>query len=237
MATSGSTNFSVNRDELIRSAFEKIGMALEGEALEAEDINVASRHLNMQIKAMQAHGLQIWKRKSQSITLVANQASYTLGPSGNVSMVRPLRILSCDRKNSSNTTTSLNKLSLSDYEDLPNKEQTGLPVNYFYDPTLTNGTLKVWLVPGTAEAAEYTLEVVYSAPIEDMDSSTDDFDFPQEWYEAIMLGLAYRLSSLYGLELNERQILRQDAREALDLALSFDIEYTSIYFQPDNVRY
>ena len=237
MATSGSVDFTLTRDELIRAAFEDVGVAIEGEDLQPEDIKVAQIALNAIIKAWQAYGLNLWVRRSESITLVDAQGTYTLGATGDVVMKRPLRILDCNRVTiSDNTSVTINPLSLNEYENLPNKTQEGVPVNYFYDPTLTNGSLKLWLVPGSTEASLYTVDIIYQSPIEDMDSSIDNFEFPQEWLEALTLRLAYRISGKYALGYRERMALRRDAQEALDLVLSFDIEPTSLYFQPDNVR-
>ncbi len=237
MDTSGSVDFTLTRDELIRSAFEDIGVAIEGEDLQPEDIKVAQIALNSMIKAWQSYGLNLWVRREQSITLVAAQGTYTLGATGDVVMNRPLRIIECDRVTiADNTSTTVNPLSLSEYENLPNKTQAGVPVNYFYDPTLSNGTLKLWLVPGTTEAATYTIDIIYQSPIEDMDASIDNFEFPQEWLEALTLGLAYRLSGKYALSYRERTLLRKDAAEALELAQSFDIETASLFFQPDTAR-
>lgn len=237
MATSGSVDFSVTRDELYRAAFEDIGIAIEGEALQPEDIKVADIAMNMMIKAWQAYGLNLWARKNQSILLTALKGEYSLGASGDIVMNRPLRILECDRQLiSDGTSTEMTPLSLSEYHDLPNKAQDGTPVNYFYDPTLTNGSFKLWPVPGATESALYTIEIVYQAPLEDMDSSVDDFAFPQEWLEPLRLGLAYRLSSKYALGYRERILLRKDAAEALELAQSFDVADTSLYFQPDYQR-
>lgn len=237
MATSGSVDFTLTRDELIRSAFEDIGVAIEGEDLQPEDIKVAQVSLNIMIKSWQGYGLNLWVRREKSITLIAAQSAYTLGATGNVVMNRPLRILECNRVLiSDNTSTTVNPLSLNEYDNLPNKTQEGTPVNYFYDPTLTNGSLKLWLVPGTTEASLYTIDIVYQSPIEDMDTSINNFEFPQEWLEALSLGLAYRLSGKYALSYRERTLLRKDAAEALELVQSFDVEPTSLFFQPDNVR-
>ena len=236
MATSGSVNFSMNRNEIIQDAAEEIGIAIDGEALDPSFIGVANRVLNRMVKAWMAHGLHLWKRDSISITLVASTNTYTLGTGGSVaSSTRPLRIIECDRKDSNNVTVGLTKMSLSEYEDLTSKNSNGTPVNYFYDPTLTTGTLKVWPTPDATVAAEYTLEVIYQSPIEDFDNSTDDPDFPQEWLEALVYGLARRLARKYGsLEPYEMEDLKEQARESLELALSWDVEDDSIYFEPDN---
>lgn len=233
MATSGTVSYTQNRNEIIRSAYEIIGVATDGEALNGDDIDVAQAALNVMIKAWIAHGLQLWKRNTKSITLTAATSTYTLGTGGTVaSSIRPLRIIECDRLDSSGIEVPMTKLSLSGYSDLPNKSSTGIPVNYFYDPTLTVGTLTVWPVPDATIAAEYTIEITYQSPMEDLTSGTDNVDFPQYWEEAIIYGLAERLAPRSALDLNERVLLKQEAKASLDLAMSFDVEDDSIYFQP-----
>jgi len=306
MATSNSSNFTVNRDELIRSSFEMVGVAVSGEPLAVEDINKANVVLNMMLKAFQQYGLHLWKRKTVPITFVASQASYTLGQktagtattdtlnslvdagatfstdsvvvgdtvknitdstsalvtgvtnettltfasdlfpdgdevyeitSANVSTPRPLRIVEANRIDSSSNSTTMTALTLAEYENLPNKTSEGTPIDYYYDPTLNNGTLHVWLVPDAVAVSTYTKEIITSATMEDMDSATDDFDCPSEWYEAITHGLAYRMSFRYPLEkLGEQDRIKVLADESLELAIGFGQEDGSIYIQPATER-
>lgn len=51
MATSGSVDFSLNRNEIITRAFKKIGILSEGETLTEEQVSDASEDLNLMIKA------------------------------------------------------------------------------------------------------------------------------------------------------------------------------------------
>lgn len=54
MATSGTVTYTQNRNEIIRSAYELIGIAIDGEALNADDIDVAQAALNVMVKAWMA---------------------------------------------------------------------------------------------------------------------------------------------------------------------------------------
>lgn len=234
MATSGSIDFGMNRNEIILDACEEIGVAIDGEALEPEVEGVANRVLNRMTKAFIAHGMQLWKRDSLTVTLVDSQVSYTFGPSGGAGSIRPLRILECNRVDSDNISTTMTMMTLDEYQSLSSKTTTGTPVNFYYNPTLPDGTLKVWPAPTATVASEYTLDIVYQSPLEDFDNSTDDPDFPVEWLEALVYGLARRLARKYGSLSNyEMEDLKQQAKESLDLALSWDREDGSIYFQPN----
>jgi len=233
MSRSGSYDFNVTRDELIKAAFRLIGVGHRGESVPADEMNDAAQALNIMLKAWQADGLQLWKRAEASIMLSAGTSTYTLGPTGSIVMQRPLRILEAVRRDSSNIDVPLNKLSKNEYWGLSDKSSTGTPVSYHYDPQLDNGKLYLWQTPNASAASEYTIEIVYHLPVEDMDSSTNNFDYPVEWLEAIKFGLALRLAPEYGIDTPYQYRLQGQFDEIYDKALSWDTENTSVYFQPD----
>lgn len=235
MSRSGSYNFTANRDEIIKSSLRLLGVGHRGEPIIADEINDAALALNLMLKAWQADGLHLWKREEATLPLIAGTAEYTLGPAGNVVMQRPLRIIECVRRDttSNNIDVPLNKLSLQEYYKLSNKFFTGIPVSYVYDPQLDSGKLTIWQVPDATVASRYDLVIVYLIPMEDMDNTQDDFDCPTEWLEAIKYGLAVRLAPEYGIDLPAQYLLRKQAQEAKDLAMTWDIEDVSIYIQPN----
>lgn len=236
MATSGSVNFSLTRDEIIQSAYEIIGVAVDGEALSSSDTGIANKVLNMMLKAWQAYDLQLWKRTEITVDLIASQSSYTLGRSGTPSETvdRPLKVLYAELVDSSNNSTNMTWVPRVEYQNLP--YSTGTPVQYHYEPTLGNGTLRVWPIPTSTDASTYDIKLLVQTPIEDMDAGTNDFDFPQEWLEAITYNLAYRLAPRFALNPADRNFLKRDAEQALELALSYDRE-DSIFLQPDRDNY
>jgi succinyl-CoA synthetase beta subunit len=61
----------------------------------------------------------------------------------------------------------------------------------------------------------------------------DNLDFPEYWMEAVIYGLAHRLSPEYGIPLQDRQTLAAEAKRFLDDALEYSPEDTSLFFQPD----
>lgn len=220
---------------MINASFRLIGVGVRGETLSAGMIADGSEALNLMLKSWDAYGLPLWRRDPISITLVASQASYTIGPSGaDVTAARPLRILELNRKDSNNDTTSITLLPLREWAALTDRStvSSSAPVNAYFDPTTSSAKLYVWPVPNAAVAAEWTLEAWVHSPIEDMDSSTDDFDCPQEWLRAIKYNLALELANEYSIPDQVYYRIRQEARSSLDLALSWDVEDRSISFVP-----
>jgi hypothetical protein len=122
------------------------------------------------------------------------------------------------------------KLSRDTYYNNPSKNTTGRPNQFYYDKQLTSGLISIWPVPNNSSNK---VEFSWIKQIFDFDAATDDPDFPVEWLQPIILGVAYRLCRKYGrLDMQEKEQLKRDADEAIDEAGGYDREETSIYFQP-----
>lgn len=145
---------------------------------------------------------------------------------------RPLRILHSNNRNTSNIDLPMEVISQDEYEDLPDKTATGsVSTQYYYDPQLTNGVLYPWPV---MSVDNYILKIIYVKPFDDMDSSTDDFDFPAEWLEAITWGLAARLCVSIGVAPQIWDRIRGIAKQMKQDVMGFDVENASLFIQPDN---
>lgn len=82
MATSGSTNFDLTRNEIINDALIHCGAIEEGETPSAAGSAFAARQLNRMVKAWEGSGLHLWKRKEVYLFLQASQGRYQVGNSG-----------------------------------------------------------------------------------------------------------------------------------------------------------
>mgnify|MGYP001574175770 CR=1 FL=1 len=85
MASSGSVDFSVNRNDIITRSLEVIGEYDPGETISSADVTTCASWLNLIVKQLQgtadfAGGLKMWSRKRAYLFLSGGQAVYTLGP-------------------------------------------------------------------------------------------------------------------------------------------------------------
>lgn len=238
MATSSSVDFSVNRNEIISASLRLIGVGIEGESLSNADTNTTSEALNMILKHWMTYGLQLWLRDEKTLTLTQDKGTYTLGQSGaeDETMIRPLRILHMVRRDTSgseNTDTEMTRLTEDEWYRLPQKGDSGTPVDFYYEPTIPDGTLNIWPTPNSTSASDHQLVFSYHTPIEDMDSGADDFDMPVEWMRAVKYALAADVAPEYAVPLRERQAIEAKAQLLLEQVLDWDQEDGSIYFQPE----
>lgn len=128
----------------------------------------------------------------------------------------------------------INLISRDEYYGLGDKTTSSQVTQVYFQPNLTN---RVFYVYPLSSNETDTLEILTKRTLEDFDAESDTPDFPQEYYEALCLGLAYRLSRHYGKSISERQELKSAALEALWEAESADVEQnTSIYISYDGRR-
>jgi hypothetical protein len=143
---------------------------------------------------------------------------------------RPLRIVEAYRSDlADETEIELDLEGKAVYESQTNKNQEGEVLMLSYDPQLDNGVAYIW--PRFADGKS-VIKVIFQRPFEDFDAAGDTPDAPQEWYDALVLLLGVRLAPIYGMPGTERQLLRQEAGEALALALENEPEEGSYRIQP-----
>jgi hypothetical protein len=78
MATSGSTNFTMTRDDIIKAAMRLIYVAETGETPSAQAVKEASECANLMLKSWMADGLHLWTQTEATLFCTGGQASYSL---------------------------------------------------------------------------------------------------------------------------------------------------------------
>jgi hypothetical protein len=114
MATSGTTTFTVTRDQIIEAALRSLAVLEEGATPGPNALENASFSLNLILKKWQSEGIKLWTIKEYTLPLVPNQTSYTIGPSVayDYNASKPLRLIQCYLRNLSNNTQSVGQISL-----------------------------------------------------------------------------------------------------------------------------
>jgi hypothetical protein len=77
------------------------------------------------------------------------------------------------------------------------------------------------------------LTVTYQIPFDVFVSAADTPDFPQEWGNALIYGLALLISDEYGVPEQKKMWLEKQADKHLSMALSNGVEDGPMFFQPD----
>src|SRR6056300_1671621 len=125
MASSGTTTFNLNVDEIIDESYERCGVSTES----GYDLKRARRNLNILFSEWGNRGLHLWKVELQTQALTAGRVSYTVPTS--VSDVLEAYISTSSGVTTSTNDISLTKIDRSAYAALPNKGTEGQPSQYF----------------------------------------------------------------------------------------------------------
>lgn len=229
MATSGSTNWSLNRDQVITGALRKLAVLPSGGTPTAAQISDAAAALNALVKVMQADGMPLWKITSHTFTVTDGTATYNIGTGMTLNTSKPLRVLQATRTPSGGENIPLNVVNRYDFNNYPQNDADGPPVNLYYQPLNTYGVIKLWPTPDDSTT---TVTIHYQAMYEDMDSATDDFDFPSEWIQALIYMLAWSMAPEYSIPPTDRKTLSEEARYWHNYALSMGTEEGGLFFQP-----
>lgn len=226
MTTSGTITYEPSTLQIIEAAYNVLGVGQEGEALTPRMYQDGLRSLNQLIQSMSAEP-HLWTYEEGSIALIADTPSYVVSP-------RALRITDC-RYRLNGIDVPMQMFSRQEYFDQPNKEiAPSIPVNYYFDPKVADGTLYLWPCPSATAAANYTIHFTYVRFLQIQTASNDTLDFPQQWIEAVTWNLARKLMTQYPVnDPGLAQIALGTAKETMDALKAWDNEPASLYMQPD----
>jgi len=223
MATSGTTAFDLQIDDIIEEAYERCGMRTNS----GNDIRSARRSLNLLFSEWGNRGVHLWKVQLNEATLVAGQATYTVASNVNDVLEAYISSTSTAGNTASTNDISLTKIDRSAYAALPNKYATGQPSQYYVDRQ-TDPTISLYLTP---DAATYTTLKFYTINrIEDAGAFTNTADVAYRFLPCMCSGLAYYLAQKRAPD--RIQLLKQLYEDELIRALNEDGSRTSVYISP-----
>ena len=231
MATSGITVNQLSRDTIINAALRKCQILQEGQTANANQLTSGAEALNALVTEFVSIGMPIWKRTDRDITLVTSQSTYIIGVGQSINGAYPTHLLQVRLlEPDSNSLQYVEIKADYDFKLLPTNA-TGIPVTCSYKPQVNLGTLSVWPTPDSSVPAGTLLKITYTTPFEVFSVGTDTPDFPQEWNNALVYGLAGLLADEYALPIQDKQWLDRQAEKHISTALANGTEDGSWYFQ------
>ena len=219
MAVSGTYNFNLDIDEVIQEAMEMIG----GENTLGQEPASARRSINLMLKDWQNRGILLWSTSVSSVTVSASVTAYSLDSS----TVDALEVV-LERDN---TDIQLTRISPEEYLLIPNKTQTGRPMQYSIRRGISNPTMSVWPIP---ENSTDVLKMEIISELQDVNKSAgQNADLPKRFLPPLTCGLAYYMSMKRpGVEGQRMQMLKGNYEELLSRAMLEDRERASMHVVP-----
>tara|TARA_R110002020_G_scaffold2343_4_gene10900 strand:- start:3961 stop:4641 length:681 start_codon:yes stop_codon:yes gene_type:complete len=187
MATSGTVAFRPNVEEIIAESYERIGM--DSQTLTGYHAKAARRSLNLLFSEWANRGINYWAVQNNTLALTQGTSSYAL-PAGTIDLID---VVIRETVGGSTTDTVVQRISISEYNQLPDKTSSGRPSQYMLDKQYIP-VLYTWQVP---DSNDYSLVYWSINQLEDVDASNQDADVPYRWSDCICAGLASKLAMKY----------------------------------------
>lgn len=187
-----------SRNDIIQRAFRIVGGLSLGESLTAEQYLQGTIALNDMAKSWQSEKVFLWTIRELDLDFTGGNASY--------STATDPPYIAIDRAYWVNGTNldPLLVMSYRDYEDISDKATVGSPTVIAYDQRSTS---YIYPVP----SADTTIKIFAVTRAKDFDTTTATGDFTPKWSEALIFGLAHRLSFEYPIELGEFDRIKEMA--------------------------
>ena len=226
MATSGTTAFRPNVEEIISESFERCG--IDPQTRTGYHAESARRSINLLFSEWANRGINYWTVSTSTLSLSTGTITYNL-PAGVIDLLDVVIYNSAD---STRSDTILNKITISEYNQIPNKSSSGKPNQYMIDKGLQSGSnniskIYVWQSP---DINTYVLNYWAIKQLEDITASNEDTDIPYNWTECICAGLASKLAVKYSPD--KFQLLNEMYERAFNFAASTDNDGVSLKIQP-----
>lgn len=226
MATSGTTAFRPNVEEIILESFERCG--IDPQTRTGNHAKSARRSINLLFSEWANRGINYWGVSTATLSLSTGTITYNL-PAGVIDLLDVVIYNSAD---STRSDIILNKITISEYNQIPNKSSSGKPNQYMIDKGLQSGSnnvskIYVWQSP---DINTYVLNYWAIKQLEDITASNEDTDIPYNWTECICAGLASKLAVKYAPD--KFQLLNEMYERSFNFAASTDNDGVSLKIQP-----
>lgn len=222
MAISGTTAFNLDLSEIFEEAFERAGKELKS----GYSIRTARRSLNLLMLEWASKQVNLWTIEELSIPLIANTATYTL-PTGTIDIIEAVLRTSTGTAQSDN---SLQRMGLSQYSGLSQKNVVGLPSQY-YTSRKISPTVTMWPVPSVNNV--YTLVYWRMRRVQDSgDTGQLTMDVPDRFLNPLIAGLAYYIAMKDPALTDRVDMLKSIYEEQWSIAIEEDRERVTMKVIP-----
>lgn len=185
--------------DIIKGALRKLGQYSSGETLDADDATDALDQLNAMLDVWSTEHLAVFNNVENVFNFTAGKGTYTLGPSGDINIVRPLRISAAYTRITSGSSSidyPCREVAFEQYSAIGVKNQPGpWPKAMYYNTAYPLAQLSFWPVPSSGYEFHLWTDMVYS----EFTGLTSVVSMPQGYILALQTNLALILAPEYGV--------------------------------------
>lgn len=181
---------------MIDRSLRLIGVIASGDSPTSDETADTLIALNGMLESWRNDRLIVYSFTESTLTMSIGDASYTIGPSGDLDTTRPVKIENTFMR-IGDTDYPVKLVDKKRFDAIQDKTVTSDLVEMaYYNPTMTTGTLSVWPVPSVANALHLTLWT----PVASFSAASDTVSLPPGYERALTYNLAIEVAPEFGRE-------------------------------------
>ena len=247
VTTSGTNTFNLDLNNLIEEAFERAGVEIRT----GYDFRTARRSLNLLTIEWANRGINLWTIEEGTIALTQGTITYAL-PVDTIDLIEHVVRTQTGQEQ---TDININRISVSTYASIPNKNAQGRPIQVWIDrqsgatypingnePNTTNPNtgvnppnINVW--PAPDQSNYYTFVYWRMRRMQDAGNGTNTQDIPFRMLPCLVAGLAYYIAMKIPDALSRLEMLKMAYEEQWQLASGEDREKAPLRLVPREMFY
>jgi hypothetical protein len=236
VTTTGTQSFNLDLNNIIEEAFERAG----AEVRTGYEFRTARRSLNLLTIEWANRGINLWTIEEGSIPLNQGQIVYDL-PVDTIDLIEHVIRTQTGQEQ---TDININRISVSTYATIPNKNAQGRPIQVWIDrqsgatePStgINYPTINVWPTPDQSNF--YTFVYWRLKRIQDAGNGTNTQEIPFRMLPCMVAGLAYYIAMKIPESLPRLEMLKMAYEEQWQLASGEDREKAALRLVPREMFY
>ena len=169
--------------EIAEEAWERAGREMRS----GYDLRTARRSMNLMTIEWQNRGINLWTIDEGTVSLTKDTATYNL-PADTIDLLEQVVRTG---SGTSQQDLTVSRISVSTFATIPNKTDTGRPIQVFIERLRDQPRITVWPVPNSND---YTFVYWRLRRIEDAGSGTQTADMNFRFLPCLVAGLAYHIA-------------------------------------------
>lgn len=193
---------------IITRAMRLMGQIGQGISPTTAEYAIGLSTLNGMMDSFRNERLMCAAIRDESLSLVVGDASYTIGPSGDLNTDRPVRIDGAYVVDSGGTSHGVTIITDIQYASIPLKTNPGpWPDRLYYQPTIPQGILNIYPVPEVVS----TLHVLTWIPVQSFAALATTMTLAPGWFDCLSYNLAVNWAPEF-----EREVLPAVSKKAVE---------------------
>lgn len=186
--------------DLIKQALRNIGVIASGEEPSAEELSDSLLIAQQMIESWSLSKLMVpaVTHESFAVNTIGSARTYTIGPSGDIDTVRPLRVIVCQLVDAGGAVFTIDQVGVSQWSSIHYKDSVAIPDQVYFEPAYPLAKLYFTsILP-----PDYNLKLITWKELSALPALNSQTEYPPGYDRCIRLNLEVELAGAFSRPVN-----------------------------------